>query len=352
MTRYAAGIAEVLEPVVAEVETVSATNINLPPPFRWAFTRYRGVERLPRHWSTPVDLVHFTDVFLAPHAPRFSCARVSTVHDMIPMEHARIRRWVSLRWRMAFLRSIRSLDKSDALIVPSANTRKELLEHVDFDSDRIHVVPVLVPDAICPPSPGAVREPRTILSVGTTALYKNIGVLIHALANKDLGDVRLVRVGSPFEAEYRELAQRLGVWDRIEQNVDVPEERLIQLYQSATVLAQPSLTEGFGMPVAEAMAAGLPVVVSDGGSLPEVVETAGRVVPFRNHHAGEPDLDDARDFGVALAEVLADAAERQRMSVAGIAEAQRFRVPAVRTSLLAAYDQAMSTFELRTEAAH
>jgi glycosyltransferase involved in cell wall biosynthesis len=336
MTKYAAGLAEVLEPI-ADVESVATTNINMPPPFRRLFSRYRGIARLPRHWPGQVDLVHFTDVFVAPHADRFDCTRVATLHDMIPMEHAKILRWVSLRWRLAFLRSLKSLDRSDAIVVPSENTRREFLQHVDYDVSRIHVVPVLVPDAIRPPGLETTRDAATILSVGTTARYKNIPVLLHALACPDLSGARLVRVGTALSRAHWQLADRLGVQDRIEERVAVSEEDLIRLYQTATVLAQPSLTEGFGMPVAEAMAAGLPVVVSDGGSLPEVAGPAGRIVPFRQHLSGPPNLDDAADFGLALAEVIANPAERALMTAAGITEAERFRIPAVRERLLAAY---------------
>lgn len=336
MTKYAAGISLALAPV-ASVRIMGATNLNMPPPFRWAFARYRNVQRIPRRWDEPLDLVHFTDVFVAPHAPRFPCPRVVTLHDMIPMEHARWRQLFSLRWRLAFLRSLRSLRHADAVVVPSSATKQEYLEHAVDDPARIHVVPVVVPDPVRPPEQGATREARTILSVGTNASYKNVPVLLHALAHPELGGTRVIRVGAPFEPGYQRLAEQLGVADRIEHRTGISDEALLRLYQSATVLVQPSLTEGFGMPVAEAMAAGLPVVVSDGGALPEVAAGAGRIVPLRNHRGGQPDLDDARAFGQAVAEVLADAAARAEMARRGVEQAARFRPAAVLPLLLEAY---------------
>lgn len=346
MTKYAAGIAMALEPV-SSVGAVGATHINTPPPLRGLFSRYRDVPPLPRRWREPLDLVHFTDVFVAPHADRFACPRVATLHDMIPMEYARFHRLVPLRWRAAFLRSLRGLRKCGSVVVPSSDTKREYLEYVDDDPARVFVIPVVVPDGVQPPAAGAAREPRTVLSVGTTANYKNVEVLLHALALPDLSDTRVIRVGAPFEPRFVQLAEKLGVWGRIEQRSGISEEALLDLYQTATVLVQPSLTEGFGMPVAEAMAAGLPVVVSDGGALPEVAAGAGRVVPFRTHHAGTPDLDDARDFGVAIAEVLADAAGRDEMSRCGIQQAARFRPNAVRPLLLTAYDDARQRYAAR-----
>lgn len=337
MTKYAAGISLALAPV-SSVRTIGATHLNTPPPLRGLFPRYRNVRRLPRRWTEPLDLVHFTDVFVAPHADRFPCPRVATLHDMIPMEYARFRRVLPLRWRTAFLRSLRGLRSCGAIIVPSSDTKREYMEYVDDDPGRVFVIPVVVPPEVQPPPPGAVREPRTLLSVGTNANYKNVAVLLHALARPELADARVIRVGAPFDPPYQRLAEELRVSDRIEHRTGISEAALLRLYQTATVLVQPSLTEGFGMPVAEAMAAGLPVVTSDGGALPEVAEGAGRIVPFRTHRAGNPDMDDARDFGMAIAEVLADRAGLAEMSRKGIEQAARFRPDAVRPLLLAAYE--------------
>lgn len=339
MSRYAAGLALALEPDHS-VQTIAATSINMPQPLRSLFGRYRNLERLPRRWPSPPGIVHFTDVFLAPHAGRFACPRVTTLHDMIPMLDSRVRQVVSPQWRVEFLRSLNSLRNSDAIIVPSQATKRAYLARRDDNPDRLHVVPVVVPEDIAPPPAWFEREPRTVLVIGTIAPYKNVPVLLHALARPELVDAKVVRVGEPFPRQYQQLAERLGVASRIEHRSGVSNEELLSLFHRATVLAQPSLTEGFGMPVAEAMAAGLPVVTSDGGALPEVAGTAGRVVPFRTHREGPPDLDDARAFATALAEVLDDAASRERMSRDGITQAARFRPAAVRPLLLAAYADA------------
>jgi glycosyltransferase involved in cell wall biosynthesis len=155
-----------------------------------------------------------------------------------------------------------------------------------------------------------------------------------------LRGARLVRVGNPLDLELPALVRRLGLEGRIEDLGPISDERLIALMHSATVLAQPSRDEGFGMPVAEAMACGLPVVASDGGALPEVVAAGGRIVPFRKKDSGPPDLDDAKDFAAALAEVLEDATLQRSMCEAGLREAERFRAGPVREQLLAAYKQA------------
>ena len=337
MTRYTAGIASLLEPD-SEVEVVSAAHINMPKPFRKPFPRYSGFDSLPYRWRNPADLVHFTDPYVAIHQGRFRGPRVVTVHDIITLDYVRWYPAAQAVWRGIFVRSLRAIRKLEGVITPSEFTRLQLIDRTPLEPGRIQTVPVLVPDEISPPAEGRRRCEGAILSIGTGARYKNLPVLLHALARPELRGARLIRVGAPFFPATMALAEKLGVVDRIEFRGIVSDGELLDLLRSATVLAQPSLTEGFGMPVAEAMAAGLPVVASNGGALPEVAGAAGKVVPFRQlSYSPTPDLDDARDFAVALAEVLDDGALRASMREAGIREAERFRAPAVRQKLLAAY---------------
>ena len=339
MTRYTAGIAGLLQPN-SEVEVVSAAHINMPKPFRKPFPRYSGFDSLPYKWRKPANLVHFTDPYVAIHQGRFPSPRVVTVHDIITLDYVPWYPAAQGIWRGIFVRSLRAIRKLEGVITPSEFTRLQLIERTPLEPGRIQTVPVLVPDEISPTA-GQERCEGTILSIGTGARYKNLPVLLHALARPELRGARLIRVGQPFFPATMALAEKLGVVDRIEFRGIVSDAELLDLLRSATVLAQPSLTEGFGMPVAEAMAAGLPVVASNGGALPEVVGAGGKVVPFRQlSYSPNPDLDDARDFAVALAEVLEDRALRASMREAGLRESERFRGPAVRAKLLAAYGAA------------
>lgn len=336
MTRYTAGVSSLLRGG-SDVQVVNAAHVNMPRPFRKPFPRYAGFDSLPYRWRKPADLVHFTDSYVAIHQGRFRGPRVATVHDIITLDYVRWYPAAQGVWRGIFLRSLRAIRKLEGVITPSEFTRRQLIERTPLEPDRIQTVPVLVPDEISP-NGGGQRSEGTILSIGTGARYKNLPVLLHALARPELRGARLIRVGQPFFPDTMALAEQLGVVDRIEFRGVVSDAELLQLLHSATVLAQPSLTEGFGMPVAEAMAAGLPVVTSNGGALPEVVGEGGKVVPFRQlSYSPEPDMDDARDFAVALAEVLDDGALRASMREAGLREAERFRAPAVREKLLAAY---------------
>jgi glycosyltransferase involved in cell wall biosynthesis len=132
----------------------------------------------------------------------------------------------------------------------------------------------------------------------------------------------------------------LGVARRIAY-VDAPgDAALARVYRECAVLAQPSLAEGFGIPVVEAMACGLPVVASDGGALPEVLDDAGIVVPLASP-----------DFPAALAHGLSAAMQgREVFAARGRQRAQAFTANVVLPRLLDAYEQAAKTARDRLSA--
>jgi glycosyltransferase involved in cell wall biosynthesis len=141
------------------------------------------------------------------------------------------------------------------------------------DADKIHVTPnglTRLPEPAGTPLGG---EPF-ILVVGTLEPRKGHKVLINALAAAGLAGVRLVFAGPTAGRadELKRLAQHLGIGERLRILGRVDDALLAGLYRDATLLCMPSFGEGFGLPVLEAMAAGLPVVASD---LPAIREVAG-----------------------------------------------------------------------------
>jgi glycosyltransferase involved in cell wall biosynthesis len=120
---------------------------------------------------------------------------------------------------------------------------------------------------------------RTSLAIGTVERRKNLEALIEALPF--LERARLVSVGpyTTYQDECLGLAQALGVENRVEFRGYVPRAELLGLCSTAAVIAVPSLYEGFGYAAAQAMCAGVPAIVSDQASLPEIVGDGARIVP-------------------------------------------------------------------------
>jgi glycosyltransferase involved in cell wall biosynthesis len=159
-----------------------------------------------------------------------------------------------------------------------------------------------------------------ILSVGSLQPRKNLVRLIHAYVNlrrrDDDVDHQLVIVGKKgwlYQDIFRAARESPFVEDIIFTGY-VPEEDLPALYSGATVFVYPSIFEGFGLPVLEAMACGVPVITSNSSSLPEVVgEAAILVNPY-----------DERAIEVALRQVVWNAELRRELSERGLRRAQQF----------------------------
>lgn len=128
---------------------------------------------------------------------------------------------------------------------------------------------------------------RYILHVGVRRPHKNQEVLIDAFAEvaRRLADVQLILVGQPDERFPDTVGQHIesaGLSQRVQLLPHVEEERLLGLYKNAAVFAFPSLVEGFGLPLLEAMAAGVPVIASDADAVVEAYQGAALIVPARD----------------------------------------------------------------------
>jgi glycosyltransferase involved in cell wall biosynthesis len=154
---------------------------------------------------------------------------------------------------------------------------------------------------------------RFILTVGAHRPHKNHGILVRALTALP-ADVSLVIVGyfdSSFPDPLPGLIAELGLASRVLLVPEVADELLPAVYRAASLFAFPSLAEGYGLPVLEAMAAGVPVVASD---IPVLSEIAGRAAVLVRP-------GDAGGWARAMAEILADPAVSARLSAAGAAAA-------------------------------
>lgn len=222
---------------------------------------------LPRR-ARGLDVLHCPS-FRAP--VRSLVPLVVTVHDLAVLRHPEVfNLWSRTYGRVFVPRVVRAADR---VIAVSEFTKRELVEVVGVSPDRIRVVPNAVDDTFTPE--GEVAEGDYALAVGTIEPRKNLSRLFEAMRG--------------FNLELRVVGER--GWGQ--SNVDVQlhhfrflgrvsDETLANLYRGARVFVYPSLYEGFGIPVLEAMACGVPVVTSRGGALEELANGAAVLVDPRD----------------------------------------------------------------------
>lgn len=203
---------------------------------------------------------------------------VSTFHDLFVMTAE----YSTPEFRQRFTAQARSAAKrSDVIIAVSRFTAEQVHLLLDVERSRIRVVPhgVHVPEL-----PSDAKRENVILFVGALQLRKNIVRLVDAFEKLNRPDWRLVLAGSPHGYGADQIDERIEkstARAQIEISGYVTAERLKQLYSIAKVFAFVSLDEGFGIPVLEAMAHGVPVLTSDRSALPEVCGDAALTVdPF------------------------------------------------------------------------
>jgi glycosyltransferase involved in cell wall biosynthesis len=267
-----------------------------------------------------VDLVHS----LASTAPLWGrFRRVVTVHDLIyarfPEAHAGIRdKGMKVLVPQAARRSHR-------VIADSQSTRDDLIGMLGLQPDRIDVVPLGL-GGVRRTTPLDEREVRArfelgergvVLSLSAKRPHKNLLALIGALARIPSEDrPMLVLPGYPtaHEDALRECARSLGVDGDVRFPAWVSHEELEGLWAIARAFVFPSLYEGFGLPVLEAMARGVPVACSNASSLPEVAGDAALLFDPRDESA----------LAEALRRLLDDPALRECLRARGLARAAEF----------------------------
>ena len=254
------------------------------------------------------------------HPRQASGKRVSIVYDLGPLLHPE---WVDEQTRRFHLRTLDSLkQRADRIVCISEATASDVVRELGVDRERISIVYPGVDEAFFdakPAPPAILGGAPYVLAVGTLNERKNLGVLIDAFAvvAKRNSEVQLVIVGSPDrDAErIRRHIREQGIEARTTLLGFVSDLELPGIVAGAAVLVFPSLFEGYGMPVVEALAAGTPVVASSAASIDEAI--GGAAVRF--------DPRDAQALAGALAKVLRSDAEQHRLVAVGRAFAETRR---------------------------
>jgi glycosyltransferase involved in cell wall biosynthesis len=274
----------------------------------WHRLEWPPVERLA---GQTFDVVQSMHPLLLPsrHA-----ARLVTIHDLDFLDHPERTRREIRRDYPALARSHAA--RADQVVVNSRHTAERVAVRLGVARSRISVCP---PGAPSWPRRGTEPADGCILFLGTLAARKNLGVLLDAyerLIARQVPVPPLALVGR-LDPDFRALVERTRrppLAGRIEQPGYVDAEARLNWFRRALVFVFPSHTEGFGIPVVEAMSIGVPVVAANRGALPEVVGRAGRLV--------EP--DDAEGLADVLTEILASRPLRDRMREDGWQQALHY----------------------------
>ena len=294
---------------------------------------------LPVEWLTGrLDLFHSPD-FVLPPVRR--AKTLLTIHDLSFMRYPECSSPPLLEYLMASVP--RSVARADHLLADSECTRLDLIELLGVPAERVHVVYAGVEGRFQPQGPEAVAAVRArygiarpfLLGLGTLQPRKNFSRLIEAYAllreRRGIDHALVIGGGQGWLSQgILDTIARLGLQDDVRLIGYVRDEDLPALYSGAELFAFPSLYEGFGIPLLEAMGCDTPVVTSTASSLPEVAGDAALLV----------DPEDVEALADALWRGLDDSALRADLVARGRRQIGRFTWRAAAESLLRVYRRA------------
>jgi len=215
------------------------------------------------------------------------------------------------------------------VVTVSAQSQQDIAEAFNRPAETIPIMYNGIDTDTFKPLPEVTREPHLLITTSSADQpLKGLRFLLEAMARlKDSYPALKLRVIGKLKegGETEKLLRHLKLSNAVEFLSGISTEELVQHYNRATIAVSPSLYEGFGLPAGEAMACKTPVITSDGGALPEVVGSAGRVVPAGNSQA----------LASAIGELLQNPAQRQALGQAArqrILSQFSWRVKALRLS--------------------
>jgi glycosyltransferase involved in cell wall biosynthesis len=283
-----------------------------------------------------VDLMHS----LASTAPAWGrYRRIVTVHDLIyryfPEAHAGLR---SLGMRVLVPLAVR---RSDRVITDSTSTKQDLVDLLGTPAARIDVVPLGIGtlERVAPLAEAELRERfalgdrRVLLSLSAKRPHKNLVTLLEACALLEPRPILILGgYRTAYELELQERAQALGIAEAVRWPGWLDAAELEGLWRVSAGFVFPSLYEGFGLPVLEAMARGVAVACSTGSSLPEVAGDAALLF----------DPGDPRAIADAIKQLLAGGPEIERLREAGRRRAATFTWERTASLTLDSYARALA----------
>jgi glycosyltransferase involved in cell wall biosynthesis len=308
-----------LGPVEAIDRRVPVSLLN----FAWHRLGWPPVERMT---GLEFDVTHSLHPLIMPAR---NAAHVVTIHDLNFLAHPERTRAEIRRDYPALARA--HAHRADAVIVSSRFAAGEVERLLELPGDRIFVCPPGAPDWT---ARAAAPADGYVLFFGTLEPRKNVGALLDAyellLSRGAVPDLVLAGQATPEAAAWLDRISKAPLNGHVRHLGYVDPARRRTIYEGARVLVQPSFEEGFGLPVLEAMTAGVPVVAASRGALPEVLGDAGLLV--------EPEPD---AIAAGLARMLSDDGMRRICEERGAARSHQFRWRETAERVYDVYRQAM-----------
>lgn len=321
-------------------------------PFCRSIATNASVFSLRQQWVIPeiinkIDgaLYHST-YYLMPY--RVKIPVVFTCHDLIPIVYPKY--FSTLQRAIYRLAHLVAINISSYVIAISESTKSDLMRFFSVDERKISVIPLAADSTFKPQSTDTVESVqaqyglprRYCLYVGTNKPHKNLLRLLNAwkqlYVNKALEGHSLVIAGQ-WDSRYpeaKEFSSSAGLNDYVIFTGGVREEHLPALYSGATVFVQPSLYEGFGLPIIEAMSCGIPVACSNTSSLPEV---AGDAAMFF-------DPKDPQSIAFTIGEIIADVGKYENLKAKSIRQASRFSWQQTASETIETYHKASASIKV------
>ncbi len=283
------------------------------------------------------DLLHIT--YMAPPFP--GVRYVASIHDIIYTRHPE---WFSRRDRCVLWAGITSsVKRAEAIITLSEHARQDIHHKFSTPLDRIHAIHLAaVAKFNTPPEPSAMAATAShlqlkqpfVLAVGSLQPRKNLKRLIEAFAKVKATDNiphQLVLVGKAAwrESDLRETVQHLKLEQHILFTGYIPDDQLHHLYHMADVFVYPSLYEGFGLPVVEAMACGTPVITSNCTSIPEITGDAAMLI----------DPWSSNEIAGALSRLIGNPDVKRDLAQKGCSQARKFSWRQTAEATFAVYEK-------------
>lgn len=338
MKVYARNVMEGLRTIRPEWDIVELSP-KLPPPQKNSGIESSLEKYYQRYWGYPLSLrKHTADIFhivdhsdghLIPWLKRSGKTTIITCHDLINLVQPDLYHGLSLApmislntWRW----SVQRMKAANHIVTVSSHTAGDVVKHLQVNPTSVTTVPNAVSASFQPLPPeeivtfrqqhGISSETFCLLNVGSNNPRKNVSAVLEVMRalRADQKPVHFWKAGSDFDAEQSQFIETHNLGEHVSYLGKLDDSELIKLYSAADALLAPSLYEGFGLTVLEAMACGTPVITSNTTSLPEVAGDAAILVApndIKAMVAGVSRLMQSPDF-------------RQRLVEAGLSRVKTF----------------------------